>query len=804
MIKNVIYQHNNKLGLYIISKQSAKKKDINKSVNDIETCSNTCVNYNINTNTFNKIEFYNEDYISETNLNKHIVNALLKSYLEKKNGCVLSFINLSEQLKKQSNNIQHDINSNKKNYNNKFYNNLNDTNTNIILNNFFTKVNETTVKQKQNYSLQYVLLGNFYYYDLLENYHELTENYQKIKSCALKGDEKTNNIKNNRTYDCRTDNYKKTNVPVYNELNIFKRKNKKIDFINAKKLKDIFCYVEKQENVLKGKSNNMNSDSSSNSDPFYLTLIHLNISNNIEEGNTCIFETNMSYNTNKQIKINNNSINTSVTNSFYFINVYYINNNENAVENGKNKRQQQQTVVTDYELKKDKSETNKLKQLLSMFSNIINNYDKEGSTNIDSTDFKIISHIFSEIYKDVTTNIFLKIVLDNSIKDSTNKTNEELMLNFVYSINLNMKNILNNDNNKNINNSENVHTNLKENENKDFLILKDEKYYKICNMLFNNIDLDENAKCKIIKKIITYPEQYFDKLSHLKNKFEHNFNIYKDKEKDIYNEISYLIKKQNLIIKKYKEEEEKTKNDILNILEQITHINEQNIEINNEIKKNQNLNVSFIKEQKNWDEQNLKKIQTADMTLNKEYETFISFRNESFMYDKKKKEKDSQKSEDKKKTYIPKESQSYSINEKSINETNINEEQKKECLYNLNEAMKYAEQIFQETYDLKKQYDEIINEKFKMFNVLKNTALQLNEKTTSLTNDFKSTKGLKLICPLNDNSRINLKTNYEQTILNLNNDIKAYKNLLKQLDTEGFNDKQLDWIHKMNSISKKF
>ncbi|KAI4838498.1 hypothetical protein MKS88_002979 [Plasmodium brasilianum] len=753
IVRNVIFECNDKLKLYIKIKQSIKNNDISKSVRELEECyKNLLGSYS---NKFYEIKCYNDDYTSDTKINNDIINRLSNSFIENSNGCVISFFNKYGNIKISKDNSKHVKNNNSNN-------SIDETYISNLIDAFFIKTCDVSVKknEKKNYSLRYGIFTNsFNLYDLLEDYYyEHMQYYQKIKSCTLKCDEKidkrryNNNSNNNNNNNYYYYNYKNVNTPSKSEIKKFIEKTRAVVFSDSRKLKDMLSFAEKQKRVVENK---LKKDES-----FFCTLLIIDISR-IKEEDT--FNSSL---------INNNDNHRSTLNNFYFINVYYTNDNNYEEENNK--------------------EDNLRKSFIE-FSSLIKHYYTDKHFKIDISNFNKISKIISEIFYDLA-NIHIKIVLHMSGNYDIKKKDEPI-LNFLHSIDLELKEFLNYLT-KNVKKLENVNSNLRESS-EDTLLLKNEKYHKINNVLFKNIDLDQKTKCNIIKEAMNIPEEYVDRLVLLNKTFQHNYSFYKEKEKDLHKSIKNLVEKQNDIIKNYEQEEEQKKRDINGALNEITYINEKCLELKNEIKKHKDLNSKYLQGEKHRQEQNLIKFQTADGMLAKEYTSFLKFRNESSIHDQKTigKEEDINK--------FQKDEQTYNANEEEDKIQDICKKKEEEYLKNLNEAIKYAERIFQETYDLKKQYDSSISRKIDLLNVLKMTASKFNEKINSLVNNFKNTKELKLISPLEDNC-VNLKERFEQTNLVIKNCLKDYKEMLDHLDTNNFNESQLNWIYKMNSLSKKF
>ncbi|SBT35674.1 conserved Plasmodium protein, unknown function [Plasmodium ovale wallikeri] len=754
VVRNGIYEYNDKLKLYIILKQSINNSGTGQKAKVLDECYNKYVK--IQSSKFSKIKWYDDDCTSETHLNADVISSLLYNYSENNNGCAISFFNICDHVKTRKKKTEHDKNNTMSNCISNSEVGLNDLCVDNLVNNFYSKVKAISIKksEKKKFSLRYGMFISSDLYDLLEDY-EHKEHYKTIKSCTLKWEEKICSKRNNK-------NQKKGNTPLMKELKMFNEKIKEIQFLDSNKLKDILLFAEKKKKELV--QNKLKNNTS-----FYSTCISIDISKDKEDG---IFPSN---------NLGNTISNKYVVNNYCFINIYCVNSSDETEEYGSKEG---------------------LNNTFFEFNNIIKSYN-DSNFKVDISNFSRISKIVSEICNDVSR-LHLKTVLH--ISRNYNIENEkEHAFNFLYSIDFKLKDFFNFFF-KSVYTSEGDDPSSEDSP-KDLMLLRDEKYDKIDHILFKNIDLDEKTKCNIIKEAINFPEKYFDKLSLLNKTFEHNYILFKDKEIEICKSIISIVEKQNRIMKKYKQEEEKKKNDIHNILKEISYINEQNAEIEKEIQKHQMLNSKYLLSEQYNKEQNLKKFQTANIALDKEYESFLKFRNEPSMSTvatgkgENKQEKQKERDEQKQRK-IPVGGHTRDSNTEG-DVRDLCRKQDDEYLKNLNEAIKYAEHIFQETNSLKKRYDEVISKKVELINVLKNTALKFNEKANSLTHNFKGSKELKLIYPIDDN-RVNFAEKYEQAKFVINNDIKEYKDILEEFEKRSFNDEQLKWIYKMNSLSKKF
>ncbi|CAD2092151.1 conserved Plasmodium protein, unknown function [Plasmodium vinckei lentum] len=734
-ICNVIYECNDKIKLYMKINDITNNIGIDKIKKEMKPCCNQ--NGENDFTNIKEVKYFKSDYDSEIKFVSDTMNGILDGHKEGTNGCVISFFNVSEQMKnKCKNNIR--------NGNNNFNHNLRTNDINYFIDNFVNKVSnisfEKNKKQQTKISIRYGILNYNNVYDLLENYCDNKEYYQKIKSCALKWDETTEpNL-----------NIRKSDAVQSNGLKIFNKKTKEIKFSESEKLKEILNFAEKEKIALENKLEI--------NDSFYCSLINLSIGKDEEND---LFTSNLLSNLN-----NENSYDKPGISNFFFINVYYVDFHTN-IEEEKNKK-------------------NEAKKKFGEFSNIIRNNLFEKNIKLDNSNIGIISKLCSEIFA-CSVFVHLKMILNASDNYGIEKNNEGI-LNFLYSIDLKIKDFLRLLT-KNINKSGNNH--------KDLNLSNNERYKQIENILFKNVYLDEKDKYNIIKEAINFPEEHIDKLLLLNKTFEENYLFYKEKENEFHDSIKNIVEKQNQIIKKYEEEEKKKNNDINNVLMEISCIDEQNLEIKNEIEKYKNLNLSYLDTEKNTHEEDMKKIQNSNKIIDKEYESFLKFRNESKvdnqLIEKRENEHQNQVANN---SIMPNDTENGNIQD-------ICKIQEDEYLRKLNDAIYYAKNVFQETHNLKEHYDDIIKKKMDLLNILKNTTSKFNEKANSLMHDYKSTKELRFIYTIVDTG-INFDGKYEQNNLIANNDLNEYKKAIDELEKCEFNDIQLSWINKMNSLSRNF
>ncbi|CDU17897.1 hypothetical protein YYC_04419 [Plasmodium yoelii 17X] len=734
-ICNVIYECNNKIKLYIKINDIANHIGIDKIKKEMKPCCNQ--NGENDFTNIKEIKYFKYDYDSEIKFVSDTINGILHDHKEGTNGCVISFFNVNEQIKNTcKNNINND--------NNNVNQNLRTNDINYLIDNFFNKISnisfEKNKKQQTKFSIRYGILNCNNLYDLLENYCDNKEYYQKIKSCALKWDETTEPILN----------IHKTDAIQSDGLKMFNKKTKEIKFFDSEKLKEILNFAEKEKIALENKLDI--------NDSFYCSLINISIGKDTEND---IFTSNLLGNINN----GNNDYKSGMSN-FFFINVYYAGSHTNVEE--------------------EKNKENEVKNIFCEFSNIIRNNSFEKNIKLDNSNIRIISKLFSEIFT-CSAFVHFKIILNISENYGIEKNNE-CILNFLYSIDLKIKDFLRLFT-KNMNKSGNNNKNLN--------LSNNERYKKIENILFKNVDLDEKDKYNIIKEAINFPEEHVDKLLLLNKTFEENYLFYKEKENEFHDSIKNIVEKQNQIIKKYEEEEKRKNNDINNVLTEIFCIDEQNLEIKNEIEKYKNLNLNYLHTEKNIHEEDKKKIQNSNKIIDKEYENFLKFRNESKI--------DNQlieKRENEHQIQVTKNS-IMSNDTENDNIRDICKIQEEEYLKNLNDAIYYAKNVFQETHNLKKHYDDIIKKKMELLTILKNTTSKFNEKANSLMNNYKSAKELRFIYTIVDTG-INIDGKYDQKNLIANNELSEYKRVVDELEKCEFNDIQLNWINKMNSLSRNF
>ncbi|GAW81145.1 hypothetical protein, conserved [Plasmodium gonderi] len=798
IVSNVFYQFHGKLMLYIRIKQSLiNHSEVSRKVKELEECYKKYVNSN--STQFRQLKFCyhcddnkNEEFgeytefpncsgcpecSSENQINKDIVHHLLNNYIENNNGCVVSFFTNEE-------NSHICKNSRQRNKRNIPSGNERDMQIKNLVNKFFIKINEVTLNKnnQNNYSLQYGFFDSISSYDLLEKYCEHREYYQKIKSCTLKSDEKKvkGKIDNKR--------FNKKNIPPKSELKKFIQKTNSVEFSDSKKLNDILNFAEKQEKVIMHKLNRKEC--------LFCTIISIHI-NNAKEGEV-LMQRFMTHNTNDKSK----------GSTFFFVKIYYKNDNKEN-ERGEKGTEDGDMVMLD--------KLEQLNSVFTQFSILLSQPHKENSPPLGFSIYNKVTKIIYEIccnFDLIHLNVTLHTLDDSNVNEmdkpifnflsSVDSPLEKFLKMFIkcikrskiltYSLGENCESGKNSDSFKNSKSLQNQN-----------MAPKSETQAKIENILFDNIDLDEKTKCIMTKEAMNFPEQHLNKLALLNKTFQHNCKFFKKKEKEIHTSFTSIVEKQNEIMKHYEEEERQQKNDINRILKEISYINDQNIEIQNEIEKHKKFNFKYGHIEKNRQEEQSKKFQYVDSVLDREFESLLKFRQESLVnnnfigkWDTKQDEETAKVVEENKREEL----KTYNI----ISQNDIQDIRKKkeeEYSKNLNEVMNHAKKMFRETQDMRKRYDEVIRQNTKLFSILKDTAIKFNEKANYLMNNFQGADGLKLINPIEDKC-VDFMEKYECPNLIINNDMKEYNALLEELKTRNFNERQLRWIHKMSSLSKNF
>ncbi|SOV23454.1 conserved Plasmodium protein, unknown function [Plasmodium sp. DRC-Itaito] len=748
-IKCFIYDYNEKLKLYIKLKRYVLNNFVIKNSQDGGTHKDKCAY--CRGNKFYGIKTYDNFIECEKYNYSRIVNKLLENYENFVKSCVVSFYSYNENnnLTKLNDDdfiddpmqiLKIDYFSSK--IVKQFFMKINQLYSNIEEN---EKEDKKVNKKKICYSIQYSYIHSNNFFDLLEFYED-KEYFQSIKSCTIK----RSNID---SIKCKNN----VNLTDISELKKFNEKNKQVKFTSIKKLKDILHTADKRmkeiNDMLRGKKIY-----------YFFTVIVIDIYDETDD----VINTTMAYNK-ECIKENNNNKRYK---KFYFINMFY-------------------------DVKKEIYDNDDmLKKILFEMSNIIkyNYIDKKLKINISN--YEIISKLMYELFYEIQ-NIHINIYWNFTHNEFNNKV-EDLIVYFINSIDYKINNcIINFICNLKEEVSKNNTCKILNDEEKKCILQLNEKYEKIENILFKNIALDEYTKSNIIRKAIQIiPDNSMDNLLLLNKTFQQHYILYEEKEKDINENIYHLINEQNEIMKKYEENEKRLQDDMNKIIDEIHLLDDKNLELKKEIQKHEELQKKYIKDEENRNKEDLKKLHTQNSILDEQYEHFLSFRKGSFVEDIIWKKQETQKNISLEQKNI---SHNNSIRDNVLDIINKHDEQ---YVKNFNQAKKYAQNKFEQSHELKKRYNHVIDKKVELFDVLKNTTHKLNEKVNSLMNNFRNAKELKLIYPIDSSFDI-LKNNYEKDNLIINN-LKGYTDLLEQFKKQDFNDKQLHWINKMNSLSKKF
>ncbi|EUD67228.1 hypothetical protein C922_02378 [Plasmodium inui San Antonio 1] len=776
LVNNVIYQCHGKLKLYIKVKQRITNHgEVGREVEELEEGYKKCVNSN--SERFRQVECCydggaNDDAMlascadcsSEDKINKDILNGLLRSHAEYGSGCVVSFISNS--------NKSHTCKYNRDGVKgNDPLDNPSDAQIKNLVDIFFKKKNE-----QRRYSLRYGFLSSRSWHDLLQNCCEHRAYYQKIKSCTLRSDEE--NVKG-RIYN---EKRSKMNGPLNSELKEFREKTTPVEFSDSQKLKDILDFAAKEEKTVRREAIKKNEN-------FFCTLISIHIrSTKGEDGLVRDF-------------VSDGESNTGGRNKFFFVNVYCGRHGEKKPGGGQ---------LGDAGGEANRVEATELNMALAHLSNFVRQPLTGEGPPVDISNFNRVAKIISEIYCNMAE-MHLRVRL-NMCGNSGVKEEDEPIFNFVCSVDAPLREFLQVFI-KYVKKSQMGGGSLgtKREHGKDVGSLekeetppKSEAQEMIENILFGTIPLDEETKSDLIKEAMNFPEQHLDKLTSLNKTLQHNYAFFKERERNLHSSIARIVEKQNKMMKNFEEEEKKRKNEIIQILREISFVSEENMEIKNEIENHTGLNFRYGEIEKDRQEQHLKKFQSVDTILDREFESFLKFRHESLVNTEwvgktEKKGSCAETSNNKREERTT--SEDNSTSQAAIRD--IRKKQEEQYFKNLNEAMNHAEKIFRETQDVRKKYDEAIRQKAELFTILKDTAVKFNERANFLMNNFKGTKWLKLVTPIEDKC-VNFMEKYQCQNLVINNDMREYKALLEELQTRNFNERQLRWIHKMSSLSKHF
>ncbi|ANQ08038.1 Uncharacterized protein PCOAH_00027180 [Plasmodium coatneyi] len=773
LVNNVIYQCHGKLKLYIKVKQRITNHGaVGREVEELKDGYKKCVNSN--PGRFRQVECCYDgganddvklascaDCSSDDKMNKDILNGLLRSHAEYGSGCVVSFISNANKLhtcKYNSDGVKR----------NDPVDSPSDGQIRNLVDIFFKKNNE-----QRRYSLRYGLLNSRSWHDLLQNYCDNRTYYQKIKSCTLRNDER--NVKGR----IKSEKGSKISSPLKSELKKFREKTTPVEFSDPQKLKDLLDFAAKEERAVR-------REAIKKGEHFFCTLISIYISSTKGE-DTLVKDS-----------VSDGESDTTGRNNFFFVNVYY-------GGHGEKKRGEGQLGEA-----ANKIELVEVNTALAQLSNFVRQPVTGEDPPVDISNFNRVAKMICEIYcnmGDMHVNVCLNMCSNSGVKEE-----DEPIFNFLCSVdapleeffNLFIKYIKRSPIGGGSLGIEGELGKERESPETGESPPKSEAQKRIEEVLFGTIPLDEQTKSDLIKEVMNFPEQHLNKLTSLNKTLQHNYTFFKEREKELHSSIARIVEKQNQMMKHYQEEEKKRKNEIIQILQEISFVSEQNMEIKNEIENHKGLNLKYGEIEKDRQEQHLKKFQSVDTMLDKEFESFLKFRHESLVntesVGKREKEESGAGSSNNKRE------ERTTCGAESTSQAAIADIRKKEeeqYLKNLNEAMNHAEKIFRETQDVRKKYDQAIQQKAELFSILRDTAVRFNERANFLMNNFKGTKGLKLVTPIEDKC-VNFMEKYERQNLVINNDMREYKALLEELQTRNFNETQLRWIHKMSSLSKHF
>ncbi|KJP90270.1 hypothetical protein AK88_00118 [Plasmodium fragile] len=775
LVNNVIYQCHGKLKLYITVKQRITNHGaVSRELEELQEGYKKCVNSN--SARFRQVKCYYDgganddaklascaDCSSEDIINKDIVNGLLRSHAENGSGCVVSFIsnaNKSHTCKYNSDGVKR----------NDPLDNPSDAQIKNLVDIFLKKNSE-----QRRYSLRYGCLSSPVWHDLLKNYCGHGAYYQKIKSCTLRRDER--NVKGR----IKSEKGRKINSPPLSEFKKFREKTTPVEFSDPQKLKDILDLAAKEEKAVR-------QEAIKKGEHFLYTLISIHVSN--AQGEDALLSD----------FVSDGESDTAGRNNFFFVNVY-------CGGHGEKKRGDGQ--LGDEGEDADGIEAIELNMALAQLSNFVRQPFTGDDPPVDTAHFNRVAKMICEIYCNMA-DMHLKVCL-NMCRNSGVKVEDKPIFNFLCSVDAPLEEFLK-VLIKHVKKSQMESSlGIEEEHGKDGgspeteeMAQKSEAQKRIENVLFGTIPLDEQTKSDLIKEVMNFPQEHLNKLTSVNKTLQHNYTFFKEREKNLQNSIARIVEKQNEMMKYYQEEEKKRKDEIIQILQEISFVSEQNMQIKNEIEKHKGLNLKYGQIEKDRQEEQLKKFQSVDTILDKEFESFLKFRQESLVNTEwvgKRDKKGSRDGSSNNKREERTACEANSTSESSISD--ILKKQEEQYLKNLNEAINHAEKIFGETQDVRKKYDEAIREKAELFSILKETAVKFNERANCLMNNFKGTKGLKLITPIEDKC-VSFMEKYERQNLVINNDMREYKALLEELQTRNFNDTQLRWIYRMSSLSKHF
>ncbi|CAG9477163.1 unnamed protein product [Plasmodium vivax] len=794
LVNNVIYQCHGKLKLYIKVKQRITNHGaVGREVEKLKEGYKKCVNSN--SARFRQVECCYDgdanddvkmpscaDCSSEDKLNKEILNGLLRSHAEYGSGCVVSFVSNANK----SHTCKYNSDGGKRN---DPVDSPSDGKIKNLVDIFFKKKNG-----QRRYSLRYGFLNSRSWHDLLQNCCEHKAYYQKIKSCTLRSDER--NVKGR----INSERGSKINGPPKSELKKFREKTTQVEFSDAQKLKDILHFAAKEERAIK-------REAIKKGEHFFCTLVSIHVSSAKGEGALA-----------KDFMSDGES-DTAGRNNFFFVNVYCGGRSEKKrgeAQLGDAREAVHRIDAADRLEAARRIDAAEPNVALAQLSDFVRQPLTGEGPPVDISHFNRVAKMICELYCS-TADMHLKVCL-NMCGNSGVKEEDEPIFNFLCSVDapleefltLFIKDVTKSQMGKGNLGAEREHGKGRGSPEKEETPPKleappkSDAQKRIENALFGTIPLDEETKSALVTEAMNFPEQHLNKLASLNKTLQHNYALFKEREKNLHSSIARIVEKQNQMMRHYEEEEKKQKNEIIQILQEISFVSEQNVEIKNEIENHKGLNLKYGEMEKDRQEQHLKKFQSVDTILEREFESFLKFRHESLVnteWDGKGEKKGSADGSSNNKREERTSCDVKSTSQDAIRD--IRKKQEEQYLKNLNEAMNHAEKIFRETQDVRKRYDEAIRQKAELFSTLKDTAVKFNERANFLMNNFKGTKGLKLVTPIEDKC-VNFMEKYERQNLVINNDMREYRALLEELQTRNFNERQLRWIHKMSSLSKHF
>lgn len=751
-MNHLTYEYNKRLKLYINVKQNSPTNLIFTRGRFPENKSE----YNKSQSSICEAKNENNELRNEKNVIKDIINCLLDCLSTNKNGCVITFTTYDN-----SDNCT--INVAKGNKNVEPLRNIYLEN---IIEQFFVKLNESILKKHESIHLmiRYSILDFYSIHDILEEY-EPKKNFQKIKSCVLK------------TYNSKTNITRNVPTKLSTELSKWKNRTNSVKVLNLEKLRDILNYAKTKKIPLE---NNMKN----NKYPCY-TLITIEIIRKNNKNSTA-------QNKNEMDPMNFIINDNKTLNTFYFFSVCS-DNSTNHKENMGNE-----------DLRKVHFE---IQHILESYVNL--------KLIRDTSHFSSISKICNEICSDVIKILLYEELnkqevsnLEGTMVDTLCKNNSKLN-NCVTSFLMHKESVIMNkphpiiainnpfENNKKQNNEKGLvpsttPLDLSSSNIKEEIIPKDEKYYNIEKVLFENIDMEESEKYEVIKKALLLPTELFEYFSLLNKTFQYNYESYKQREQKLRTEILNLVEKQNEIMKNYEQEENRKKREMNELLEEIRYMIRKNTEIKNEIDRHEKMSLKISEKEQMNEKEDLKRLHTIDKALTREYESFSKFRKDSLIDFERMKSKKG--------------------NISNINDTGMNKQKPfefneiiktfdEEHLKNMLESQEYSERVFTQMHDLKVTCDGIINKKVTHFKLLKDTVQKLNEKINSLRYDCRNVTDIKLIHPIEDRF-LNFDEHEKQ--YEFINEIKDLQMAIHEFDKSEFNNTQLSWLHKIHGICKNF